>query len=164
MISNVTCATFGADVSKNLGAHTFISGFYCGSWCSSVALSVFSLRLLFALRVNFCFLILTNVLPSILICDFLLIISCYHQYSVHDYYLSVPYMAVKRSIDYVMHCCVCKSLPNYTTYYYMTSDNVFSYWLTSLVTFFDKMLYSPRVTSREVNITFNHLARRLPPS
>jgi hypothetical protein len=32
-------------------------------------------------------------------------------------------------------------------YYYMISDNVFSNWLTSLVTFFDKMLYSPRVTS-----------------
>jgi hypothetical protein len=31
--------------------------------------------------------------------------------------------------------------------YYMTSDNVFSDWLTSLVTFFDKTLYSPRVTS-----------------
>ena len=29
----------------------------------------------------------------------------------------------------------------------MISDNVFSDWLTSLVTFFDKMLYSPRVTS-----------------
>jgi len=26
----------------------------------------------------------------------------------------------------------------------MTSDNVFSDWLTSLVTFFDKTLYSPR--------------------
>jgi len=25
-------------------------------------------------------------------------------------------------------------------YYYMTSDNVFSDWLTSLVTFFDKTL------------------------
>jgi hypothetical protein len=32
-------------------------------------------------------------------------------------------------------------------YHYMISDNVFSNWLTSLVTFFDKMLYSPRVTS-----------------
>jgi len=29
----------------------------------------------------------------------------------------------------------------------MTSDNVFSDWLTSLITFFDKTLYSPRVTS-----------------
>jgi nicotinic acid mononucleotide adenylyltransferase len=29
----------------------------------------------------------------------------------------------------------------------MISDNVFSDWLTSLVTFFEKMLYSPRVTS-----------------
>jgi len=40
----------------------------------------------------------------------------------------------------------------------MISDNVFFDWLTSLVTFFDKMLYSPRVTSREVDITFIHLA------
>jgi hypothetical protein len=29
----------------------------------------------------------------------------------------------------------------------MISDNVFSDWLMSLVTFFDKMLHSPRVTS-----------------
>ena len=49
---------------------------------------------------------------------------------------------------------------NNNNVYYMTSDNVFSDWLTSLVTFFDKTLYSPRVTSREVNITF----QRLPPS
>ena len=27
-----------------------------------------------------------------------------------------------------------------TIIYYMTSDNVFSHWLTSLVTFFDKAL------------------------
>jgi hypothetical protein len=33
------------------------------------------------------------------------------------------------------------------TIYCMISDNVFSDWLKSLVTFFDKMLYSPRVTS-----------------
>jgi len=46
----------------------------------------------------------------------------------------------------------------------MTSDNVFSDWLMSLVTFFDKTLYSPCVTSREVNITFIHLAWRLPSS
>jgi hypothetical protein len=31
---------------------------------------------------------------------------------------------------------------HYITYYYMTSDNVFSDWLTSLVMFFDKTLYS----------------------
>jgi hypothetical protein len=37
----------------------------------------------------------------------------------------------------------------------MNSDNVFSDELTSLVTFFDQMLYSPRLTSREVNITFH---------
>ena len=49
---------------------------------------------------------------------------------------------------------------NNNNVYYMTSDNVFSDWLTSLVTFFDKTLYSPRVTPREVNITF----QRLPPS
>jgi len=28
----------------------------------------------------------------------------------------------------------------------MTSDNVFSDWLTSIATIFDKTLYSPRVT------------------
>ena len=35
---------------------------------------------------------------------------------------------------------------NNNNVYYMTSDNVFSDWLTSLVTIFDKTLYSPRVT------------------
>ena len=38
----------------------------------------------------------------------------------------------------------------------MTSDNVFSDWLTSLETFFDKTLYSTRRQSREVNITFSN--------
>ena len=49
---------------------------------------------------------------------------------------------------------------NNNNVYYMTSDNVFSELLTSLVTFFDKTLYSPRVTSRKVKIPF----QRLPPS
>ena len=31
-------------------------------------------------------------------------------------------------------------------YYYTTSDNVFSDWLTSLATILYKTLYSPRVT------------------
>ena len=31
-----------------------------------------------------------------------------------------------------------------TSIYYMTLNNVFSDWLTSLVAFFDKTLYSPR--------------------
>jgi len=31
-------------------------------------------------------------------------------------------------------------------YYYMTSDNVFSDWLTSLETFFDITLYLPHAT------------------
>ena len=35
-------------------------------------------------------------------------------------------------------------------FYYMTSDNVFSEWLTSLLMFFDKTLYSPRTS--EYNI------------
>jgi hypothetical protein len=39
------------------------------------------------------------------------------------------------------------SLPDDQIFYYMISDNVFSDWLTSLVMFFEKMLYSPRVTS-----------------
>jgi hypothetical protein len=43
------------------------------------------------------------------------------------------------------------------TFYYMTSDNVFSDWLTSLVTFFDKTLQSPRKRAREVNIIFQKL-------
>ena len=46
-------------------------------------------------------------------------------------------------------------------YYYMTSDNVFSDWLTSLVTFFDKTLYSTRKKSRELNITFQRSSRHL---
>jgi hypothetical protein len=33
-----------------------------------------------------------------------------------------------------------------TRIYYATSDNLFFDWLTSLVTFFDKTLYSPRAT------------------
>ena len=36
----------------------------------------------------------------------------------------------------------------------------FSDWLTSLVTIFDKTVYSPRVTSREVNITFHHAKQK----
>jgi len=32
----------------------------------------------------------------------------------------------------------------------MTSDNVFSDWLTSLVTLFDKMLYSTRKKSHNI--------------
>jgi hypothetical protein len=36
----------------------------------------------------------------------------------------------------------------------MTSDNVVSDWLTSLVTFFDETLYSTHKKSREVNIIF----------
>ena len=46
-------------------------------------------------------------------------------------------------------------------YYYMTSDNVFSDWLTSLVTFFYKTLYSTRKKSREVNIIFQSSSRHL---
>jgi hypothetical protein len=42
--------------------------------------------------------------------------------------------------------------------YFMTSDNVFSDWLRSLVTFFDKSLYSTRKKSREVNITFQRFS------
>ena len=38
-------------------------------------------------------------------------------------------------------------------YYYMISDNVFSNWLTSLVTFFDKTIFiSSGVTHGEYNI------------
>ena len=46
MISNVTCATFGADVSKNFGAHTFISAFIafmllkCGLDCFFTSITV----------------------------------------------------------------------------------------------------------------------------
>jgi len=40
----------------------------------------------------------------------------------------------------------------------MTSDNVFSDWLTPLVTFFDNTLFSELKKSREVNITFQRLA------
>jgi hypothetical protein len=47
------------------------------------------------------------------------------------------------------------------TCYYMTSDNVFSDWLTSLVTFFDKRLCSTRKKSRELNITFQRSSRHL---
>ena len=43
---------------------------------------------------------------------------------------------------------------HYMNYYYMTSDNIFSDWLTSLVTLFDKTLYSMCKKSREVNIIF----------
>ena len=43
----------------------------------------------------------------------------------------------------------------------MTSDNVFSDWLTSLVTFFDKTLYSTRKKSLEVNIIFQTFSRHL---
>ena len=50
---------------------------------------------------------------------------------------------------------------HYITYYYMTSDNVFSDWLTSLVTFFDKTLYSTCKKSRELNITFQRFSRHL---
>jgi hypothetical protein len=41
------------------------------------------------------------------------------------------------------------------------SENVFSDWLMSLVTFFDETLYSTRKKSRELNITFQHSSRRL---
>ena len=44
-------------------------------------------------------------------------------------------------------------------FYYMTSDNVFSDWLTPLVTLFDKTLQSPRKKSREVNIIFQSFSR-----
>ena len=43
----------------------------------------------------------------------------------------------------------------------MTSDNVFSDWLTSLVTFFDKTLYSTRKKLRELNIIFQRSSRHL---
>ena len=43
----------------------------------------------------------------------------------------------------------------------MTADNVFSDWLTSLVTFCDKTLYSMRKMSREVNILFESSPRHL---
>jgi len=46
-------------------------------------------------------------------------------------------------------------------FYYMTSDNVFSDWLTSLVMFFDKTLYSPRKKSRQVKIIFQIFSRHL---
>jgi hypothetical protein len=41
-------------------------------------------------------------------------------------------------------------------FYYMTSDNVFSDWLTPLVTLFDKTLQSPRKKSREVSCNFDN--------
>ena len=44
-------------------------------------------------------------------------------------------------------------------FYYMTSDNVFSDWLTPLVMLFDKTLQSPRKKSREVNIIFQSFSR-----
>jgi hypothetical protein len=47
------------------------------------------------------------------------------------------------------------------TFYYMTSDNVFSDWVTCLVTFFDKTLYSTRKKSRKLNITFQRSSRHL---
>ena len=43
----------------------------------------------------------------------------------------------------------------------MTSDNVFSDWLTSLVTCFDKTLYLTRKKSRELNIIFQRSSRHL---
>ena len=43
----------------------------------------------------------------------------------------------------------------------MTSDNVVSDWLTSLVTFFDETLYSTHKKSREVNIIFQSSSRHL---
>ena len=49
----------------------------------------------------------------------------------------------------------------YNVYYYMTPDNVFSDWLTSLVTFFDKTLYSTRKKSQELNIIFQRFSRHL---
>ena len=45
-----------------------------------------------------------------------------------------------------------------TRIYYATSDDLFFDWLTSLVTFFDKTLYSPRVKSCEVNKYYIHCA------
>ena len=41
------------------------------------------------------------------------------------------------------HCIVCLSSIN--VFYYLTSDNVFSDWLTSLETFFDKTFYYIRL-------------------
>jgi len=49
----------------------------------------------------------------------------------------------------------------YIEFYYMTSDNVFSDRLTSLVTIFGKTLYSTRKKSREVNIIFQSSSRHL---
>ena len=43
----------------------------------------------------------------------------------------------------------------------MTSDNVFSDWLMSLVMFFDKTLYSTCKKSPEVNIIFQSSSRHL---
>jgi hypothetical protein len=45
--------------------------------------------------------------------------------------------------------------------YYMTSDNVFSDWLTSVVTFFNKTLYSTCKKSRKVNMIFHSYSRHL---
>jgi hypothetical protein len=39
----------------------------------------------------------------------------------------------------------------------MTSDNVFSDWLTPLVMLFDETLHSPRKKSRELSIAFQRL-------
>jgi len=43
----------------------------------------------------------------------------------------------------------------------MTSDNVFSDWLMSLVTFVDKTFYSMHKKSQEVNIIFQCFSRHL---
>jgi hypothetical protein len=43
----------------------------------------------------------------------------------------------------------------------MTSDNVFSDWMTSLVMLFDETLHSPRKKSREMNITFQRSSKHL---
>jgi hypothetical protein len=41
----------------------------------------------------------------------------------------------------------------------MTSDNIFSDWVMSLVAVFDKTLYSTRKKSRELNLTFERSSR-----
>ena len=61
----------------------------------------------------------------------------------------------------INHIVVWTIVSNKKEMYYMTSDNVFSDWLTSLVTFFDKTLYSSRKKSREVNIIFQSSSRHL---
>ena len=72
--------------------------------------------------------------------------SIFHYYLCVNLIFNLPLWNVKTNVNIISIVCLWWEYKAIKKHYCMTSDNVFSNWLSSLVTVFDKTLYSPRAT------------------